>query len=72
MLAGLVSMLPTVNPDLFKIDGGNVQVVHKLLESAQPELRVANVTHVTRLPNGTFTIQSSQHSMVQVCCLVCA
>ena len=65
-LAGMVSMLPTVNPDLFKIDEGNVQVAQKLLEYAHPELVTANVTHISKLPNGSYTIESSQGSTVQV------
>ena len=65
-LAGMVSMLPTVNPDLFKIDEGNVQVAQKLLEYAQPELSTANVTQISKLPNGSYTIESSQGSAAQV------
>ena len=58
---GMVSMLPTVNPDLFKVEGGNVQVPQKLLEHAHPDLHRANVTRILKLPDGTFQIEAMQH-----------
>lgn len=68
---GMVSMLPTVNPDLFKVEGGNVQVPQKLLERAHPDLHRANVTRILKLPDGTFQIEAMQHmtSHVSPCCL---
>lgn len=59
-------MLPTVNPDLFKIEGGNVQVPQKLLEHAHADLHKANVTKVIQLPAGTFQIEARQMSTSHV------
>lgn len=66
LLAGMVSMLPTVDNDLFQIEGGNVQVPKKLLDYAHAHMTTANVSHVTRLPNGSYTITSRQHGSTQV------
>ncbi|DBB04108.1 hypothetical protein WJX77_009419 [Trebouxia sp. C0004] len=56
--AGMVSMLPTVNPDLFKIDGGNVQVPQMLLDHAHPDLHKSNVTKIVKSSDGTFQIKT--------------
>ncbi|KAL0040815.1 hypothetical protein WJX79_006365 [Trebouxia sp. C0005] len=56
--AGMVSMLPTVNPDLFKIDGGNVQVPQMLLDHAYPDLHKTNVTKIVKSSDGTFQIET--------------
>ena len=59
-------MLPTVVNDLFQIEGGNVQVPQKLLEYAGAHMTTANVTQITRLPNGSYSITSRQHASTQV------
>ena len=59
-------MLPTVDNDLFQIEGGNVQVPQKLLDYAHAHMTAANVSHVTRLPDGSYTITSRQHGSTQV------
>lgn len=64
-------MLPTVVPKLFQVEGGNVQVPKKLLEWAQPHLTIANVTHIYRLSNGSYTITSQHHASNQVCWFLC-
>ena len=64
LLVGMVSMLPTVDNDLFQIEGGNVQVPKKLLDYSHAHMTTANVSHVTRLPNGSYTITS--HGSTQV------
>lgn len=66
LLVGMVSMLPTVVNDLFQIEGGNVQVPRKLLDYAHAHMTIANVSHITRLPNGSYTITSRQHAATQV------
>ena len=66
MLVGMVSMLPTVVNDLFQIEGGNVQVPKKLLDHAGAHITTANVTQISRLPNGSYTITSRQHASTQV------
>jgi len=76
--AGMVSMLPTVNPDLFKVDGGNVQVPQLLLEHAHPDLHKTNVTKVVKSSAGTFQIETQDSSHVgsvycispHTCCLL--
>ena len=76
--AGMVSMLPTVNPDLFKIDGGNVQVPQLLLEHAHPDLHKTNVTKIVKSSDGTFQIETQDSSHVgsvycicqHACCLL--
>ena len=65
--AGMVSMLPTVVNDLFKIEGGNVQVPEKLLHHAHASLHRANVTVVQRLPDGTYQFEATQDSGTKVC-----
>lgn len=59
-------MLPTVVNDLFQIEGGNVQVPKKLLEYAGAHMTTANVTQITRLRNGSYSITSRQHASTQV------
>lgn len=76
--AGMVSMLPTVNPDLFKIDGGNVQVPQMLLDHAHPDLHKTNVTKIVKTSAGTFQIETQDSSHVgsvycisqHTCCLL--
>lgn len=68
--AGMVSMLPTVNPDLFKVDGGNVQVPQMLLEHAHPDLHKTNVTKIVKSSDGTFQIETQDSSHVgSECCI---
>ena len=69
--AGMVSMLPTVNPDLFKIDGGNVQVPQMLLDHAHPDLHKANVTRIVRSSDGTFHIETLQQGSSHVGSVYC-
>lgn len=64
--AGMVSMLPTVVNDLFKIEGGNVQVPEKLLDHAHANLHHANVTIIQRLPDGTYQIEATEGSETKV------
>ena len=59
-------MLPTVVNDLFQIEGGNVQVPKKLLDNAGARMMTANVTKISRLPTGAYTITSQQHAITQV------
>ena len=66
LFVGMVSMLPTVVNDLFQIEGGNVQVPKKLLDNAGARMMTANVTKISRLPTGAYTITSRQHAITQV------
>ena len=61
-------MLPTVNPNLFKVDGGNVQVPQKLLEHARADMHKANVTKVIKLADGTYQIDALYQSTSRVSC----
>ena len=61
-------MLPTVNPNLFKIDGGNVQIPQKLLEHARADMHQANVTKVIKLADGTYQIHALYQSTSRVSC----
>ncbi|KAL3154565.1 hypothetical protein ABBQ32_014022 [Trebouxia sp. C0010 RCD-2024] len=63
--AGMVSMLPTVVNKLFQIEGGNVQLPKKILEYAHPHMTTANVTHISRLPDGSYTITSQHRDSTQ-------
>lgn len=69
--AGMVSMLPTVNPDLFKIDGGNVQVPQMLLDHAYPDLHKTNVTKIVKSSDGTFQIETRHQDSSHVGSVYC-
>ena len=59
-------MLPTVVNNLFKIEGGNMQVPQKLLEYANVLLHHdSTVTHILGL-NGRYQIRAEHHGSATV------
>ena len=59
-------MLPTVNNDLFKVEGGNAQVPEQLLQHASVQLCNASVTHIIKSEDGTFQVKATGKDTPQV------
>lgn len=66
MLAGMVSMLPTVDNSLFKIDGGNAQVPEHLLQHAMVQMCNASVTEIVKLDSGRYQLKAHGTDAQQV------
>lgn len=63
----MVSMLPTVDNDLFKISGGNAQVPQRLLQHADVHMCNASVTRIVKLESGSYQLKAQGADAKQVC-----
>ena len=54
----MVSLLPTADPRLFHIEGGNAQIVERLLQYANASVALGTrITAVQRHANGSYSLQ---------------
>lgn len=56
-LAGMVSMLPTTDSSLFKIQEGNSWLARKALDASNATLVTADVSAVIKRQDGSFGLQ---------------